>query len=182
MGKRGPQPGTGGRPRKALADKLLDGKPGKENLRVVNLPDGADLTGADMPEPKEYLSARQKGGEEIVAAEIYRSTWNWLKKYRCEHLVTQQSLEQFSMAAARWIQCEQAISQFGFLAKHPTTGAAIASPYVAIAREYSKHANALWNQIYAVVRDNSSMDIRGANPQDDVMERLLSARSNRHKR
>ena len=43
-----------------------------------------------------------------------------------------------------------------------------------MAREYSKHANALWNQIYAVVRDNCSMDYSGSNPQDDVMERLLT--------
>lgn len=182
MGKRGPQPNTGGRPRKPLSDKLLDGNPGKEKLKVVSLPDGTELTGEEMPPPKEFLSAAQKGGEDMAAAEIYRSTWEWLKKYRCEHLVTQQSLEQFSMAAARWIQCEQAISQFGFLAKHPTTGAAIASPYVAISREYSKHANALWNQIYAVVRDNSAMDCRGTNPQDDVMERLLTARTFRNNR
>lgn len=111
-----------------------------------------------------------------MANELYKATWNWLQKHHCEHLVTQQNLEQYAMATARWIQCEEAISQFGFLAKHPTTGAAIISPYVAAAREYSKHANALWNQIYAVVRDNCSTDYSGQSPQDDVMERLLTMR------
>ena len=33
------------------------------------------------------------------------------------------------MSVSRWIQCEEAISEFGMLAKHPTTGNAIASPY-----------------------------------------------------
>lgn len=179
MGKRGPQPGTGGRPKKPLADKLLDGNPGKEKLKIIGLPKAEDLSGEDMPSPKKFLSAQQRSGE-LAAAEIYRNTWEWLKKYHCEQLVTQQNLEQYSMAAARWIQCEEVISEYGFLAKHPTTGAAIASPYVAMAREYSKHANALWNQIYAVVRDNCSTNYNGHNPQDDVMERLLTARKPRH--
>lgn len=175
-GNRGPQPGTGGRPRKALSDKLLDGNPGREKLTVIRLPDAAELSGEKMPEPREFLSAAQKNGQELSAAAIYQNTWEWLKKYQCERLVTQQSLEQYAMAAARWIQCEGMISQYGFLAKHPTTGAAIASPYVAMAREYSKHANALWNQIYAIVRDNCSMDYKYPTPQDDVMERLLTSR------
>jgi len=34
----------------------------------------------------------------------------------------------------------------------------------------------LWNQIYAVVRDNCSTDYSGQSPQDDVMERLLTMR------
>lgn len=176
MGNRGPQPRTGGRPRKPMADKILEGNHGKEPLKVIQLPDTPNLDGAEMPSPHEFLSSEQKSGQDLVASEIYKATWNWLQKHHCEHLVTQQNLEQYAMAAARWIQCEEAISQFGFLAKHPTTGAAIISPYVAAAREYSKHANALWNQIYAVVRDNCSTDYSGQSPQDDVMERLLTMR------
>ena len=176
MGNQGPQPGTGGRPRKPLVEKILEGTHDKEPLTVIQLPDTPYLEGVEMPPPHEFLSAEQKGGQELIANEIYRNTWDWLQKHRCEHLVTQQNLEQYSMAAARWIQCEDAISQFGFLAKHPTTGAAIISPFVAAGREYSKHANALWNQIYATVRDNCSVDYSGRNPQDDVMERLLTMR------
>jgi len=174
MGARGPKPGVGGRPRKPLADKIRDG--GKTRPTIIQLPDGGELVGADMPQPDAFMSAQQKSGIELAAKEIYKSTWEWLAKYRCEHLVTRQNLEQYAMAAARWIQCEEAVSQFGFLAKHPTTGAAITSPYVAMAREYSKHANTLWSQIYAVIQNNCGADYSGANPQDDVMERLLSAR------
>ena len=35
MGKRGPMPGTGGRPRKALSDKLADGNPGYKSIKVM---------------------------------------------------------------------------------------------------------------------------------------------------
>ena len=39
-----------------------------------------------------------------------------------------------------------------------------------------KQANQLWYQIYQVVKENCSEDYRGANPQEDVMERLLRSR------
>ena len=80
------------------------------------------------------------------------------------------------MAVARWIQCEMAISEYGFLAKHPTTGAAIASPYVAMSREYMKQINQIWYQIFQLVKENCSSEFQGASPQDDLMERLLTAR------
>ena len=35
MGKRGPKPGSGGRPKKALYDNLTDGNPGKRPLTVL---------------------------------------------------------------------------------------------------------------------------------------------------
>ncbi len=35
MGQRGPKPGTGGRPKKAIADKITDGNPGRRPLTVM---------------------------------------------------------------------------------------------------------------------------------------------------
>jgi len=80
------------------------------------------------------------------------------------------------MASARWRQCESITSQLGFLAKHPTTGAAIQSPYVAIADKYMTQANRLGSEIYQIVRENCTGEYKGASPQDDVMKRLLRAR------
>ena len=74
---------------------------------------------------------------------------------------------------ARWIQCEEAISEFGFLAKHPTTGAAIASPYVTMENQYMKAINQCWYQIAAIVKEHSADGFGASNPQDDLMERLL---------
>ena len=90
--------------------------------------------------------------------------------------MTVPQIEQYAMSVSRWIQCEQCISEYGFLAKHPTTGNAIASPYVSMSRDYMKQVNAAWYQIYQVVRDNCSVEWGGASPQDDLMERLLNAR------
>jgi hypothetical protein len=80
------------------------------------------------------------------------------------------------MSVSRWIQCEEAISEYGFLAKHPTTGNAIASPYVAMSQSYMKQVNQTWFQIFQIVKENCSVEFNGTSPQDDVMERLLSAK------
>ena len=95
MGNRGPQPGTGGRPRKPLADKMTEGR-SKYTSVGIPLPEPVELEGAEMPPPHEFLSDEQKNGQELVANEIYKSTWEWLRKFRCEQMVTQQSLEQYA--------------------------------------------------------------------------------------
>ena len=170
---RGGTPGNhGGRPPTSLVDKVNAGKP----ALVLDLPLPDDLTGRDMPPVKEYMKEEQKSGKPLCAEEVFQETWIWLQERGCESLVSTQMVEQYAMAVARWIQCEQAISEFGFLAKHPTTGAAIASPYVAMSRDYAKQMNAAWYSIFEVVRANSMTAFEGPTPQDDVMEKLLRAR------
>ena len=161
-----------GRKAKALTDKIADGK----FAGAMVLPTPADIEGADVPPIKEYLKAKQKNGIDLCAEEVYKETYNWLKVRSCEGLVNSQLIEQYAMSVSRWIQCEEAITEFGFLAKHPTTGNAIQSPYVAIANTYMTQANRLWSEIFQIVRENCTSEYAGSNPQDDVMERLLRAR------
>ena len=75
MGKRGPSPGTGGRPSKPLADKIAEGNPGKRPLKVMEFKDLPDMQGEEMPKPSEMLSATQKDGRVLQAKEIYEQTW-----------------------------------------------------------------------------------------------------------
>lgn len=167
--------GAGRRP-KGLAEKLEAGNPGGRRLQVMELPDTPDLEGVEVPEPSSYLKSRQKAGGEFDAVQIYKSTWLWLKECGCEKLISKQLIEQYAMSVSRLIQCDEAISEYGFLSKHPTTGAACASPFVAMAQNYQKQVNAIWYQIFQVVKENCSVDFSGATPQDDVMERLLRSR------
>ena len=88
-----------------------------EEIDAVDLPEGAVLDGTDMPTPSDYLSAKQKNGIPLGADEIYKETWSWLKQRNCENLVNPRLLESYSQAFARYIQCEEAISQFGLLGK-----------------------------------------------------------------
>lgn len=49
MGQRGPKPGSGGRPKKAIADKIQDGNPGGRPLTVIDFKDSAvDLEGQEI--------------------------------------------------------------------------------------------------------------------------------------
>ena len=80
------------------------------------------------------------------------------------------------MCSARWIQCEEMTTRLGYLSKHPTTGKPIPSPFINIGINYMNQTNRLWDEIFQIVKENCSAEYGGANPQDDVMERLLRAR------
>ena len=74
MGQRGPKPGSGGRPKKPIAEKIAAGNPGKRKLTVIDFDNkAADLDGETMPKPSEFLSATQKDGAQLCAVEIYES-------------------------------------------------------------------------------------------------------------
>jgi hypothetical protein len=166
-----------GAKKKPLADKIAEGNPGKRKLTVIEFEDKTtDLEGQQMPKPSKLLSATQKDGKPLVAEEVYTATWEWLAERKCATLVSPQLLERYAMSVARWIQCEEAISDFGFLAKHPTTGNAIQSPYVAMSQNFMSQTNRLWMEIYQIVKENCATEYSGDTPMDDAMERLLRAR------
>lgn len=162
-----------GRKKKSLTDRINDGG----TALVLDLPEPSEMSGEEMPPVKDYLKAKQKSGKNFCAAEVYEETWKWLRERGCDRLVNIQLVEQYAVSVSRWIQCEECISEYGFLAKHPTTGNAIASPYVSMSQQYMKQVNQIWYQIYQVVKENCSVEWQGSTPQDDVMERLLRARN-----
>ena len=147
-----------GRKPKGIADKMARGNPGGRKLKVIDLPEAVELEGNDIPEPSAYIKAKQKASGEFDALQIYKYTYRWLKEKKCEKLVSKHMVEQYAMSVSRLIQCEEAISEYGFLSKHPTTGAACASPFVAMAQKYQKQVNTVWYQIFQVVRENCSTD------------------------
>ena len=170
-----------------LKDKLEAGKPASRLLEPTDLDpfgleggdvgDGALLEGETMPEPSAYLSAIQRDGQPLLAGEFYRETWAWLDARGVASFVSPRLIEAYAQAFARYIQCEEAISKFGLLGKHPTTGAAIASPFVAMNQSFSKQVNVYWYEIYEIVRAISTHEYVGSSPGDDLMERLLQSRT-----
>ena len=151
-----------GRKKKSLEEKILEGK---------SLPN--ETTSNDKfktPKPKEYLSAEQKMGI-THAAEIYNATYEWLKGRGCAEIVTPQLIENYSQMIGRHIQCEELLNQTGLLAKHPTTGDPIASPFVRMSLDYLKSAQQLWYQIWQIARENA---VQGAGDSaNDEMENIL---------
>lgn len=168
----GVRPGAGRRV-KPLADKLSEGNLGKRPIEVMEFKNMESLQGEEMPKPSKMLSAKQRNGKKLIAAAIYKKTWAWLDKRGYAVFVSPDLLERYAMSAARWIQCEEAVTEWGFLAKHPTTGNAIQSPYVAMSQSYMAQTNHLWDEIYLIVKENCAGEYKGESPQDDIMERLL---------
>ena len=152
-----------------MAEKLKAG----QKASILSTP--GELQGVDMPPVKEYLTETQRDGTELCAKQVYEETYKWLVAMKCESFVSLQLVEQYSMTVARWIQCEQAVSKLGFIAKHPTTQAPIASPYVKMAQDYSRQATIISNEINQIVKDNAERETVN-NPTEDVMEVLLRAR------
>lgn len=161
-----------GRKSKSIAEKILDGQLDNHvaELETVDIEQFADF---EPPPPKEYLSTEQKGGGHLLAEQVYRETYLWLKSVGCAGLVTKQLIENYSMAMARHIQCEEILSKFGLLAKHPTTGEPTTSPFVKISVDYLKQASQLWYQIYAIVKENNAKGQIGLTPQSETMDMLL---------
>jgi hypothetical protein len=171
-----------------LADKIAAGRAAKileapelhpdAPLEADDLGDAADLRGEDMPETSEYLRARQRDGKPLGADDLFIETWKWLKERGCEKFVNPRLIEAYAQAFTRYIQCEEAISVYGLLGKHPTTGGAIASPFVQMSQSFQKQANLIWYEIFDIVKQNCTTAFVG-NPQDDIMEALLSSRRGR---
>lgn len=169
MAKDGTQRGgarvNSGRKSNILSEKILDGKDASA------LPAPAELEGVKVPSVKNYLRTKQLNGKKFRAKDVYLETYEWLRSYGCEKLVSSQLIEQYAICVARWIACEEYISETGYLAKHPTTGGAIKTPYVDMSQSYMKQANQVWYQIYQIVKENASVNVSGKS--DGGMEDLL---------
>lgn len=166
-----------GRKRKPIAEKMQEGNRGHSQLTVMQFDNLPNLEGREMPKPNSILAEPQEGGKPLQATEIYASVWAWLEARSCATLISPQLLDRYAMSFARWIHCEETISKFGYLAKHPTTGEAMQSPFVKMSHDYLGQANRLWTEIFAIVRENSMVNVANAsNPQDDMMESLLKAK------
>ena len=129
-------------------------KPSSEDIQAeedapVFLPD--DL-GVEMPEPSAFLSSVQSDGRSFGAADIYKKTWDWLKQYHCAAYVSPQLIERYAVSAARWEQCEEMTSKLGMMAKHPTSGKPVASPFVEMGISYMNQSLKLWNDIVQIVK------------------------------
>ena len=153
-----------GKKRKPLEEKILEGK-------SVAF-DAENPSKTKIKPPKKYLSAEQKGGGKLYAKQIYKETFEWVIAHGCESFVPKQLIENYAQVTARHIQCEEFLSTYGLIGKHPTTGEPMQSPFFKMSGDYVRLSSQLWYQIYAIVRDNAAKGIINDSA-NDVMESLL---------
>ncbi|MCI8603668.1 MAG: P27 family phage terminase small subunit [Ruminiclostridium sp.] len=108
----------------------------------------------EMPPVKDFLEAVQRDGAKLCADFVFSQTMNWIKSIDCENPVSEQIVEQYAMSVARWVHLEQKISEYGYIAKHPTTGAPMQSPYVTMSQAYMKQILAIRSEIQALIKDS----------------------------
>lgn len=117
------------------------------------MPKKTEIQAVEMPPAKEYLAEIQRDGSQLCAADIFSETMAWLKDKGCEGVVSEHIVEEYAMTVARWVHLEQMISKYGYIAKHPTTGAPMQSPYVTMAQAYSKQIIAIRDEINLLLKD-----------------------------
>ena len=174
MTKGGKRVGAG-RPRKPLAEKIIEGNPGKRPLYVIDFPEGDAVS--ELPSPPEFLAEAAKGDGNWPSADtIFRSVSVWLERTGCLTLISPELILDYALLKARWLECEAFNAKHGLLARHPISKQPIASPYVRMGIDYLKAADVAWTHIWQVISQNSTKEFTGRTPNDDVMERLLSGK------
>ena len=162
-----------GRPHKPLEEKVADGDIKVSEINELVPEPITELDATEMPPIDEYLIANQRNGKPLGAKEIYISIYKWVKSLGCEKKVSIKLLEQYAMDRARWIQCENAISEYGFLGKHPTTGAAMQSPYVEMLLKFEKAMNSTYFLIRQEVREYCVSGFIEYTPEDAIYNDIL---------
>ena len=152
MGKRGPKPGTGGRPKQTIDKKF-------SNKAALMKGDKAELNTICLVDNKTALS-------------IYNNTIDWLKGLNCYEDVPNHLIEEYALCKARWLECELEIQRSGLTAEHPTTKKPTKSFYTEISMNYLKKADIAYNAIVEIIRLKSPLS--AAVKDIDPMENLLN--------
>jgi hypothetical protein len=119
----------------------------------------------DLP---DFMTAKQRMGGDLDAANIYADTLAWLEERGCAGAVTQEMLIAYAMEYARWIQIQRIINETGFMAKHPTTDNPILSPFLKAAQEHMKAVNLTWYPIFQAVQAANAARYGAVDEGDDV--------------
>ena len=156
-----------------LAEKIAKGVKNVETVSF-DLPSGSCIVPADVPKPETFLSKKQADGDtKFKAAKIYKDTMRWIIARGCGELINPHLVQSYADAYARFMQCSEAVSEYGFISKHPTTGAPIASPFTQLEQQYQKQAFIIWNDIWETIKQNCMTPYEGL-VAIDPMEALLS--------
>jgi hypothetical protein len=163
----GARPGAGRKP-KPLAEKILNGNPGRRPLKVVEfygVPASGELT------PPDFLKIAGKETAENfpTADQIYTQVSEWLKGTGCAHLISPTLIEDFALNRRAYFECEYMNKRLGRI-----TGGK-RSPYVDMAVQYAGLMRVAWDRLWDIVAQNTEKNYGASRPDgEDVMERLLS--------
>ena len=166
-----------GKKKRPIEEMILEGR---AEPRIENSTEIANIEGIDVPDPREYLSDAQRVNIPLIAKDVFKKMYEWLISLGCEKYIFTDLIEMYSQSYARYMQMERMISGTGFLAKHPTTGAAINSPYVTMSDLYSKQAIRVYAMIEQRVKERCEGDFTPFNIEEQELEDLLAKPINKN--
>lgn len=170
MGSGGMRIGSGKKP-KSLENKKLDGK----SAKIIAMNGDFSKVKCDIPKGVSFLKAEQADGSVIEAAAIYENVYKWLHTVGCDKLVPTELVVKYSWLYARFMHCENCVTEGGYIVECNPNGAKQINPNFKMGESYSKQADATWMLIYTIVRENASAEF--TNNVNDQMEKLLRGNS-----
>lgn len=169
-GHGGKRAGAGRKP-KPLAEKMLDGNPGKRRPVVMNIPADGDFS----TKAPEYLQEFPFFDGEPSIDGIYEQTAEWLKHTGCLHLINPAFLTEYALLKTRWLECEWMVGRQLILS---VGGGVEANPMAETGLKYLRAANEVWGRIWEIVAQNSATYL-GDDPNADIMAVLLKGKPGR---
>lgn len=163
-----------GRKKKPLAEKILEGHPGKRKPQVLDIQPGEDTPVLEFPEELAYYPPRISG--KPTSQDIWHKTVDFLKTTDCLHLIHPYLLEQYAVYAARAAEAERIISK-GILVYEDENKSGNKElkthPAIEVSIKYLHAADKIWGRIWDVVLQNSTKPY-ASTPHDDLMRGLLA--------
>jgi len=173
-GHGGRRPGAG-RPKKPLAEKLLEGNPGKRPIKVVNF-DESQFPTIEAP---EFIKALDVSNVQVPKPEdIFKQTVVWLKSTNCLQLVNPDIINDYAIAKARWYEAEAFVARYGFVRKTEKDKTEL-NPFIAASAIYFKQVDVAWNRIWSIVAANSEQPY-GGGLGDELVMGLLNFNPRNH--
>jgi len=165
-----------GRKRKPLAEKILEGYPGKRKPQVLDIAADNDTPVLELPEDLAYYPPRIGG--KPTAQDVWEGTVAFLKTTGCLHLVAPNIIWSYSIYMSRAAEAERILSKQAMIyevgdktkgdkleiKQHPAVDASI---------KYITAADRLWGRIWDVILQNSVKSYASTS-HDDLMQGLLT--------
>lgn len=167
-GHGGKRPGAG-RPKKPLAEKILEGTERKHRPKVLNF----EREEEPKPEPPEWIAYYgSKSAGLPDSQDIFKSTAAWLEKTGCLHLINPDFIMDYAIVKASWYEAQRLVTRFG-LVYSPKEKNLIENPVIDVAMKYFKMSEIAWAKIWSIVAQNCEQSFGGNNPNSDLMEKLI---------
>ena len=148
-----------GRKKKPLADKIAEGNPGKRPLTVIKFEHGLSLNDGKPPDLPDFLNQHGRECDEILPAAqaLYDSLYDLIERSGCADKISAHLIHDFVHLRRAYLEAEWAARRYGrafSVVDKDGNKTAKRNPYVQIALDYQKAADAQYQRIWTIISQN----------------------------